>query len=661
MSAKYSYLEVAVSVIDAEGLYANYHTNGTKLAPLPGIDNLAAHFMELGDGYMMWQPSETLRAFSYYMFTPDGSNRLQMSATVIMPREVLVPGRTILNLLGSIKNRIKDGEELTEDMFDQMIEHAGFTEEPLCSPDASVSMTQDSTLCFRTYATSVELANIFGFPRQKDYGGFGAVAVVPASVLTTAEMELPQVTTAVDKSLMVVCPENVSTSSMQVSYSDHLTVTYSCPGFESVSVMFEVGTTNRYVRINGSALVVNSAEHAGIVFHKRVPYAITSGAGIQIDSYTILINGRTANRTDDGFEISNTDFRDGKVKITVSSTNFSSFTEEFTPEELDAASPLNIALNPESKNVILRLDFGDGRVVEETLNIEKNTPEYCQLRAGQFHGFHAHRLMGSTPETYNVDVKPTYVAAAVSGAEEIEVQQTVAAEREEQATNAPIAPVMEKAPTAIWEEKKPERKAPEFVNETQGQKATKQHININFGKVAMVVLTILLAGFVLWQLASIFGSTEEEPAETTKADTVATVKTTIAEPSTPKQETPKANALSADEQADIEYLNGNIKWKKSSIKTEKYTALYDAIVAGDINAVVNNDYFKVEGRATNKKAIQAVDFMWKSTGTYNEKGNVKRMKGFADKDALDLHELVEQLATVQPKEPNTAARPSVKQ
>lgn len=667
MSAKFTYLNISVGVRDTAGQFMTYGTQVSGEADLlPEVAMLHDHFESLTDGYMIWHAGGR-RAFSYFMTDPD-SRTLQMAVTIAMAPEVLMPGRQIATLLGSVKSRIREGETLTEQLIDRLASEAGFPEEALVSPDGSQAAPAGAPMCYRTYSSPAELANIFGFPRQKDYAGFSAAVIVPASVLAVPGSELPQVTAPVDKALMVVCPPDVTASAMRVEFTDHLTVVYSCQGFDPVSVMFEVGTTNRYVRVNGPALVVNSARHAGIVFHKRIPYTVSSGGGVAIDTYTVLINGRTANRNDEGFEVSNSDFVNGKAKVSVSSTNFSTYSREFTPEELSEAAPLVIVLEPESKDVMLRLDFGDGRVVEEALNIEKNTPEYCQLRAGRFHGFRAHRLMGSSPETYNVDVRPAYDQPASRAASDSAAESTAATVAEAAVlpgldetpvASGPVAPVMEKAPTAIWEEKKSERKAPEFVNESNtGKTGGGGGRKINMDKILMVSVTAVIVVLAIWYLASRFGNADGAD-EQTAADSTELAASQGASPSAAAQ--PVQAAMSADEQADVDYLNSTSKWRRDNLKTDTYRALYDAMTEGDIDAVVANDYFKVKGRATGKSADQIINMLWKAKGSNQEKNHRKILKALKTKDGIDLYDLVESLARKMPpkSEENAEVRPQI--
>lgn len=499
MSAKYPYLDIAISVLNEGNQPVNYSFNSAPAIALPSLSDLARHFVNLTDGYVMWQVGGR-RAFTYFKLDTASSTTV-LAVTVRMDPDVVMAGRPIVNLLDSIRNILTDGNRLTHESLMRAIADAGFPEEPLRS-SAKIDFPAAATgLCCRTYISRTELANIIAYPRQKDYAPYQGVIVVPATVSMQPESSIPLLTTPVDKALMVVCPEDVTASSDCVELTDRLTVTYSMKGFDPQSVDFEVGTTNRYVRINGPALLVNSARHAGITFRRDVPYSVISASGTPIDTYTILINGRTATRNEGSFQVANTDFTDGKVTIAISSTNFGSYSREFTPEELSESIPLEIVLEPEARKVCLRLDFGNGRIIEDSIILEKSTSEYNKLRAGSFHGFRAHRLVGSNPETYNIDVRqqaaPQQPALDFSNPApkdpavtlpitEPEAQQPSRAvdlsgnnpaptvndrfqRQEEPKHHGPVAPAIPKAPSAIWEEKKHKRVAPTFENVTDGK------------------------------------------------------------------------------------------------------------------------------------------------------------------------------------------------
>lgn len=643
MTPQNNYISVAISLQNADGSVTNVSFDNAESPSLPALDGIVEEFENLTEGYMIWR-SASKRAITYFKLN-DISRQKELQIILMMDDDVIAAGRPILNLIGSIRSRLADGESLEQDKLEHLIAESGFVEEPLRSQCGRELPAEMGVVGCRTYSSPGELANIFGFPRQEQYGKYNCIVVVPALVAMRPRAAIEMITSPLDRSLLVVCPDGVEASKQSVSFSDNLAVTYHCPGFDDVSVMFEVGTTNRYVRINGPALAVNTARHAGIEFHKRIPYSVAAAGGFPIDTFTILINDRTANRTDEGFEVSNTDFYSGKATITFSSTNFSQYSREFTPEELERAAPIEVVLNPESRSVLLRLDFGDGRIVEENIDIEKNTPEYCQLRAGRFHGFRAYRIVGSTPETYNVDVrKPT----PISNAESADEPAATEIDEPREDANMPVAPVVEVAETAIRKEYKPERKAPEFVNETKGEKIAKKRGKSRSKRWIIAGLCVAAVAFSIWFFSGTGGEKVRE------AMTVDSVETQTTETKT----TATSDELKL-EQADAAYLNKEDRWQKDEIKSQKYQALINAIVTADVDAMVQHEYFKTQGKCTNKFANFAIDFIWKAKGSSMQDRQADILRGYKEKDMIDVYKLYDDLSRKMPSEDkqNKSPRP----
>lgn len=677
-TTKYPYLQIAVTVTDADGVPSDFSYNGAPMVTLPALAQISGMFAGLNDGYLMWETPDK-RAYTY--FRTGKENNPELSITIMLDADILIPGRPLTALLTDVADQFATGALTEAEQMEELASRAGMPEEPLRGSEAiTPAQWQHGTeMCYRTYTSTGELNNIFGFPRQEAYKPYRGVLVVGASVTAEPGTTIPQISTPVDKALMVVCPPDVSASAYRVSFSDHLAITYSCEGFDPVSVTFEVGTTNRYVRINGPALVVNSAYHAGIIFHRRIPYTVEAVGGTPIDSYTILINGRTANRTDEGFEVSNTDFANGPVKITVSSTGYCPFSQEFTPETLEESAPLNVVLQADSREVLLRMDFGNGRLVEEKLYLEKNAPEYCQLRAGDFHGFRAHRLMGTDTETYNIDVKPQ---GAVTLKDERKAEVTSVPEEGEKTeqpqggggnmlppvlpledVHSPVAPRIEKAPTAIWTPKKTEVVTPTFTNETV-VKDTSDDESMNkvpvitklrsyiTEKTVLITVTVLLGLIAIWVVASLISSsvTEDNPEAADRA--------LVAPDTTAKNVSGGIVKLTPDEESDVAYLNSNSTWKPADLKSEVYKSLLKSMASGNIDEVVNHPYFTTKGQCSNKHANKMADYLWTAKGSHSESGNVKKLKAYASKDAIALRDLNEDLAKVRPTEPNTEPRPT---
>lgn len=685
MSSKYPYLDIAISVVTDADRPVNYSFNSAPTIALPSLSKLAAHFVNLSDGYVMWQVGGR-RAFTYFMLNDEGTSTI-LAITVRMDPDVLLAGRPTVNLLGTIRRTLVDGTRLTHETLIRTLSDSGFPEEPLRSDARVDEPAAASGLCCRSYISTTDLANIMAFPRQKEYLPYQGVIIIPATVSMQPESSIPVITEPLDKALAVVCPENVTASADMVELSDHLTVTYTLSGFDPQTVEFEVGTTNRYVRINGPALIVNTPLHAGISFTRSVPYSVTSANGNKLDTYTVLINGRTATRTEGAFEISNTDFHDGKVTIAVSSTNFGTYSREFTPEELSESTPLEIVLEPEARKIGLRLDFGGGRIIEDFITLEKNTPEYNSLRAGSFHGFRAHRLMGNNPETYNIDLRtaPDRTASAarfVAPVKENTAEEPAAPETKEP---KPETDIKEKetvttqtpnAPSAEWEERPHKRVAPKFENISEKKTKTENgqaenessddKKSANTQKIDMrliiIGISVIAIALVVWWLMLLFSGKEAAEAPLTE-QTPEAIEEVAPTPSTPAENTAASTPAQTDtlaqaaEKADIAYLNDNSVWSIDKLTSEKYKSLITAFREGDIQAIASHPYFSTPGTATNKRAVKMLEFLWAVKGTSMEKRNTNKTKELTKDGTVNIGELIDDLSRYQPAETNKAPRP----
>ena len=116
--------------------------------------------------------------------------------------------------------------------------------------------------------------------------------------------------------------------------------------------------------------------------------------------------------------------------------------------------------------------------------------------------------------------------------------------------------------------------------------------------------------------------------------------------------------MTAEETADVDYLNNNAAWVFSKLTSPMGQSLAQAIIDGDLNALANNDYFAVSGRCTNAQANQIVDMAWQAIGSPNERGNSRKMRQGVKDGSVVLRDLVNSLAKVRPSENvNESPRP----
>lgn len=713
MSALFPYLNISLRFV--RGAKATtvftYPENEKPVRPQFNSAAILNSFVNLHEMYVTGCHNST-RYYTFVNVDETDPEQARLELTIAHNSNILVSGRSVISLVSAIKNIVEQEDDITDAKISKAIAEAGFDETPLTSAAEYPGNNVTDNPCFRTYMSATDLATILSFPRQSAYAQYSEVALVHLTAVVAPEHTLPQITEPIVQAFSVVCPEGVTASQDSVELTDHLALTYSCPGFDDTTVTFEVGTTNRYVRISGPALVANPADKAGVVFTRQLPYSVVNVKGQPVSTYTILINGRTANRADSRFEVASSDFtNDGKVNIQVSSTNYFTTSLDYTPAELFASSPLEIVLVAEELPVVLRLDFGDGRMVEQEITFEKSTPEYRLLRAGNFHGFRAHRVMGGEPETYNIILStPAAPAAAASAttaqpeapATQPEPARTMSAaemraerRRAESASINFTTPATEEPKAAQpAEEQKHKPVAPVFETEKPSAKPRKAYADDIPRKVdiladdpdddderprrrlvspiviAAVAIVLITAGIVyyLFTLLPSDNSDDSDIVDITTAEATSTADqgrisiiddqpATEAQPAAQPAAETKPAGPTADETADVEYLNKNTTWRLADLKSDKYRAFFALFAQGDIDKIAQSDYYAVKDQASNKKAVAVADYLWKAKGTFAEKRNVKALKELDGKESIDIQKLYDDLSRMQDAKPNTEPRP----
>lgn len=728
MSAKYPYLKLSLRYVHGAKSTTVFSYPSAEKAQRPTFNAPAIlkRFVNLNEFYVTGC-HDGRRYFSFVSVDDAGRSGARLELTLSLEGDVLMPGRTIINIFNSVKDMLEHEEPFNDDTVGAALKASGFPDEPLRSNAVSGCNDLADRPCFRTFVSANDLGTIFSFPRQVAYEQYSEVVLVHVTTVADPENPLPQITGPVTQAFTVVCPEGVTPSAETVVITDRLALTYTRPGFEPTTVNFEVGTTNRFVKISGPALIVNDAVKASIVFVQKVEYKVTSSKGTPVNTYTILINGRTATRSDGYFEVTSNDFnKEGTVNIAVSSTNFFTTSIDFTSEELASQHPLELVLVPEEMPVVLRLDFGAGRILEQELLFEKSSTEYRQLRAGSFHGFRAHRLMSHDPETYNVDMAAPAQQPAAAPERKPETPAPVAAPKEtpaaaaaivsepkqEEAAEQPKAPaerpksaaelraerLRKDIPTKQQEkadDKKQEKEENKFLAKRKKAYANdiprkvdileddpdededgRRHGARRFVTplVLAIVSVVVIICVIVWYLFSLLPQSQPQedaeivdisaPAAAADSERIAVIDDVVAGEVAPEQTAQPAAATAAptaEENADVAYLNSHDTWRLADLKSEKYRNFYLSLGEGNIEAIANSDYFAIKGKATNKKALSIADYLWAAKGTWAEKRNVNALKDLKDKESIDVHALYELLARMRDANPNKSERPQREQ
>lgn len=572
--------------------------------------------------------------------------------SILVNNGCALTGRQTLSIFNHLKRSFIEEGNLTDEAVDTALHQSSVPVEPMKLESWSYTPpTPDMTLqeaAYRTYISVQELESIFSFPAQPDYAPYRCVIVVSAASSLRPGVKMPRITTQVRKLYTVVCPEGVTSSVPQAYDGDRITLTYSKEGFNSHSETIVAGSPSSYVKNDGSTLQVRTSLQTGIRFIRKVGLSVVSAKGSDINGFTVSVNGRSINTMDPYIEFTERDLTPGEpVEIQVASNNYHPLRLKMPSEEILATDHLDLTLQPVEQGITLRLDFGDGRIFEEQISIEKNTPEYNRLHSGNFHGFRAHRLVTQDgSEIYNVDVRITSRPVAPNF-------ETSAAHDEQPAHGK--APVFEKISADSPATAPRQPYSPSITDSSDSDDVDSDDdvmILPWYRKTWLwVIVAILLVGIGAAAYYIDFPSQSSTADAVPASDSIPADSTAVAiipaSPATP------------EEQADIDYLNANPVWDVARLQSPMAKELVDAINAGDIDALVNNPYFVVKGRCTNDKANQIADLVWRAKNSYSESSNKRTLRSAVKNGTITLHTLADDLAKRRPAEKeNLAPRPS---
>lgn len=695
----FDYIHVAMHGHFDDKLSVRYTFNGSDGSSqrwegsLPDPDAIVRNFMSARECYVMWQ-NPMGHYFGIITADPMDPRAGRVMVTIMVDNGDAVAGRAIFSALSGLKKAFLEDRLLSDDAVRKVLQSVGFPEAPMKlaswnynRPDEGARL---SPICYRTYLSTRELETVFSFPNQPEYKRFHYIVVITATASLRPGVSVDRITAPVKKQYTVVCPDNVSASQEIVDEGDHLTLTFTKDGFNPRKENVTIGSPSPYVRTDGSALIIKTAEESGMSFTRKVRLSVRSAKGGAINGYTMSVNDRTVNTMEPFVELNETDFQPGKrVEIQVASNNFQPLKQSYEPAELMRQSAIELVLQPLEEGIVLRLDFGEGRVFEQQISLEKNTPEYSQLRGGNFHGFRAHRQAGQG-EIYNVDVRsaskpvaPNFDNVASRDDRDESRRRVVpvfpkAGEAERKTADTPRETVAaEKKPSLIEKlragkeaekesaAKSAEVKAPERPRGPYDKPAGDEGENSNIIKwicVGVCIIAVILGAiYILKPVDSDKAAGAAAAVDSVSAvaqDAPATAQPAAQSAAQPAAAQPvQQSGVSADEQADIDYFNANRSWRRDALKSDSGRKLYDAIVAGKITEIVNHPYFATAGRSTNKDANNVADLIWAATGTPNEGGNSIALTKAEKGGAINLWDLYEALARRKPAEPNANPRP----
>lgn len=636
-------------------------------------------FLNIKECYTLWS---TPKGHYFALITPGVGEGGDLLLTLRFNDGAAMPGRSIVTLLAELKKTLVEDRDRRDDAVERCIQACGVAEEPLIleswrySKPLTSAAAQKKPLCYRTYVSSNELDSILSFPVQVEYACYDRVLVVPATASLRPAMRLDRITAPIKRTYTVVAPTGITVSKTVVSEGDRMQITFTKPGFNPRKETISVGAPSPYVRYEGAAVKVKSPGESGLNFIRRVKVVVKSAKGGLVTGYTLNVNGRPVNTMEPFIELTEHDMSPGmKTEIQVASNNYRPLKAEMNPAELSRREELELVLEPIEQGITLRLDFGEGRVFEQQISLEKNTPEYSQLHSGNFHGFRANRVTIAGAETYNIDVK--------SGARPTPPAFANVASTVERGPVKSKAPVFEKDTPDIREKRRRERAMSRENNEIasdeiRSTKATdKQREQTQKGpwvKYAAGLLTaiIVIIVLVVWLAGGdktpekeeqLIGASSTDLVENPQGSDIITsgdnaMGASSAEANNQPTDNATTPANTSDAQADAAYLNSNDRtWDSSQLRTEQAKALISAMESGNIEAVVASEYFMNDKDLTNTKARAVADMLWGAKGTPNQSSNEKSLKKFCKDGKVQLHDLYEDLARRKPANPNPAPRP----
>lgn len=677
--SQYSYLHIALrgELQGATQTIYSYPAAGSEIDPRwnstmvePGA--AIKRFLNATECYIL-QSSPLGHYFSLITRNTVNPERGYMMISILVDNGCALTGRQLMNAFVNLKKAFIEEENLTDEAVDNALAQAGVPEEPLCleawmyhAPEEGVQLQEAA---YRTFISQQELESIFSFPCQPDYLTYRCIIVVSATTSLRPGVKMPRITVPIRKLYSVVCHDGVNASTTQVYDGDRLELTFVKEGFRDHKETVIVGTPSAYTKYDGSTILIRTAAQTGIRFERRIPVRVLSAKGAPLNGYTITLNGRPVNTNEPYIELYEKDLQpESEVDIHVQSNNYRSLKLKKSAEEMLVTEELELVMQPVEQGVTLRLDFGDGRVFEQQISIEKNTPEYNRLHSGNFHGFRAHRqVTDDDSEVYNVDVRITSRPVAPnfeSSRGETPASETVGKAPVFENVSDEAKMERPKIDTSLPTSDKPESDDREQAREPErttvypkydtvddvdddedgnsAKKGGKRRNLFIFGGLAVILVIIAAVIF----LPEYTGSADEPaPAEELAAQQEANA--------------PVVPAMTPEETEDVAYLNSYPVWEVAQLKSDMAKSLIAAIQEGDIDAVVNNDYFTVKGRATNEKALLFVDLIWKAKGSFSESSNRRLMRASVKNGQLDLKSFSDNLAKRRPAEKeNTAPRPS---
>lgn len=459
----------------------------------------------------------------------------------------------------------------------------------------TLSDRDDLPPSYRTYMSGRELNNILSFPAQQEYISFSALYIVSATTTPDPDATVYRINAPVRMRYRVMCPPRVSPSATFIDHGQNLTLVYTEPRHYSHSQTIVAGESNAFVTVQGPIINVKPLSETDIVLRPIAPDIATA----QQPAASVASVASVASAA---------------VSVQPESAVLPDKTDNY-------------------REVTVKLRFDEDHTLDVPLKLRKESTEYRLLRDGTYHGYRARRLpvRNHGDESYLIDLRLNPDADAV---------------------------------------KSDQPKSPEFDNisdkPNQEEPSGKRTAKWIVAAVAIVILAVaaFLIGKYMPKIASLTssyapGEVELLDSVDTQTDTPAQISEPVAEETTETPDSiPSSNpsVLTEVEQADLDYLNNNGTWDFSRLKSERFGNLGTVFASGDLDAVARHPYF-ANGRCTNKEALHIATFAWRAIGSGNQRGNEQALKATRKVKSLNVRQLYEEMARIQPRDPNPEPLP----
>lgn len=286
--------------------------------------------------------------------------------------QVPANGHSLLNALAQLEQSLVNEGLRDRQLVAQLVESIP------CDlvPDAVMptpGVVKSRIKAYRTFGDENELADIMLYPNQADYEPFNRILLVPRGAVAQAPMNYQELTFPIRRTYNVEWPQGVMATKFTISDGEFLDIVYKKPTFSDFTaheLVMPMGS--RFFTINGSRLLVKTAEEAQVQFVRRVRLNIVSAKnGNPITD--ILINGERVTTPEinlsDGDEIDWTiaaqGYRDERIHLSVNSV-------------IQGGYVINAQLKPQSKDLTI-IARCDGTPVEGRVSMSVDDRLYPYL------------------------------------------------------------------------------------------------------------------------------------------------------------------------------------------------------------------------------------------------------------------------------------------